>query len=89
MRVKSKWREAIAVCSIVLSLYWPNASKAYSVLTHATIIDAAWDTYMRPILLQRLPRPTPDELREAYAYAYGGAIIPAAPRNAASQVRSH
>ena len=48
---------------------------AYSVLSHEAIIDAAWDTNIKPLLLARFPDSTPDELREAHGYAYGGAII--------------
>jgi hypothetical protein len=48
---------------------------AYSVLSHEAIIDAAWDTAIKPILLQRFPDSSDDDLRKAHAYAYGGAII--------------
>jgi len=48
---------------------------AYSVLSHETIIDAVWKTDILPLLRKRFPNATPDELRKAHAYAYGGAII--------------
>src|SRR5579883_2693040 len=48
---------------------------AYSVLSHEAIIDASWPGSIRPLLLKRFPAATEDELREAHAYAYGGAII--------------
>ena len=48
---------------------------AYSVLTHEAIIDAAWKDNIRPLLLSRFPYATPEELLQAHAYAYGGAII--------------
>jgi hypothetical protein len=63
------------ICIIVLGLGWPRPTEAYSVLTHEAIIDASWDTNIRPLLLARFPNATPDELRTAHAYAYGGAII--------------
>ncbi|MHB8502655.1 MAG: zinc dependent phospholipase C family protein [Candidatus Acidiferrales bacterium] len=44
-------------------------------MTHEAIIDAAWDTSIRPLLLARFPKATPEELLKAHAYAYGGAII--------------
>ena len=47
----------------------------YSVLTHEAIIDAEWDDGIKPLLLQRFPGATPEELQQAHAYAYGGAII--------------
>jgi len=47
----------------------------YSVLTHEAIIDAAWNDGIKPLLLQRFPGATPEELQKAHGYAYGGAII--------------
>jgi hypothetical protein len=60
----------LAVCVV-----WPCPSVAYSVLTHEAIIDASWDTDIRPLLLKRFPNATKEDLRNAHAYAYGGAII--------------
>ena len=48
---------------------------AYSVLTHEAIIDTAWDTGIRPLLLKRYPQATRDELVKAHAHAYAGCII--------------
>ena len=56
-------------------LILPPPVHAYSVLTHEALIDRDWDRSLKPILLQRFPAATPDELKEAHAYAYGGAII--------------
>ena len=47
----------------------------YSVLTHEAIIDATWKDSLQPLLLSRFPNATPEELLQAHAYAYGGAII--------------
>src|SRR6266403_1371736 len=55
--------------------FWPLRAAAYSVLSHEAIIDSAWDTNIKPLLLKRFPDATADELREAHGYAYGGAII--------------
>jgi hypothetical protein len=60
---------------IVISLLSASPSAAYSVLTHEAIVDSAWDSHIRPALLKRFPGATPEQLREAHAYAYGGAII--------------
>lgn len=49
-------------------------SPAYSVLTHEAIIDSLWDTEIQPILLARFPDASPEELREAHAYVYGGCL---------------
>src|ERR1043166_6845375 len=53
----------------------PCGLLAYSVLTHEAIIDSSWDTTFKPLLLKRFPHTTPDQLTQAHAYAYGGAII--------------
>jgi Zinc dependent phospholipase C len=51
-----------------------SAGHAYSVLAHEAIIDSAWDK-IRSMLLARFPNATPDELRVAHGYAYGGSLI--------------
>jgi len=53
----------------------PRPAAAYSVLSHEAIIDAAWDTNIKPLLLKRFPDATAEDLREAHGFAYGGAII--------------
>jgi hypothetical protein len=48
---------------------------AYSVLAHEAIIDTEWDKGIKPLLLQRYPNSSPEDLRQAHAYAYAGSII--------------
>ena len=48
---------------------------AYSVLTHEEIVDLAWMSEIRPLLLHRFPGLTEDQIKEAHAYAYGGSVI--------------
>jgi hypothetical protein len=50
-------------------------ARAYSVLTHEAIIDRNWNPEIKPMLLARFPQTTEQQLREARAYAYGGAIL--------------
>jgi hypothetical protein len=64
----------VLVAALILSAC-PLPTPAYSVLSHEAIIDSAWDTSIKPVLLKRFPDATPDELREAHGYAFGGAII--------------
>jgi len=52
-----------------------GGSFAYSVLTHEEIVDLAWASEIRPLLLQRYPGLSEDQITEAHAYAYGGAVI--------------
>jgi hypothetical protein len=49
---------------------------AYSVLTHEAIIDATWEQSIKPLLLEKYPATTPDQLKDAHAYAYGGCVVP-------------
>lgn len=64
-----------ALCGALVLLLNPAESRAYSVLSHQAIIDAAWEDEIKPALLKKFPNATPDELSAAQAYAYGGAII--------------
>jgi|SRR5271166_3413897 len=57
----------VAMCS--------GSSLAYSVLTHEEIVDLLWSDEIRPLLLKRFPGLTDDQIKEAHAYAYGGAVI--------------
>ena len=63
-----------AALGLLLLLPIPTAY-SYSVLTHEAIIDSAWNSAIRPLLLKRFPAATPDALTQAHAYAYGGCII--------------
>ena len=59
----------------LLLLFPVRGAYSYSVLTHEAIIDSTWDSAIRPLLLQRFPDATPDEITQAHAFAYGGCII--------------
>ena len=48
---------------------------AYSVLSHEAMVDALWEVRIKAMLLSQYPNATPDELKRAHGYAYGGAII--------------
>lgn len=65
-------RSAALGLLIVLSA---QSASSYSVLTHEAIIDSTWDSALKPLLLQRFPASTEDDLTQAHAYAYGGSII--------------
>lgn len=58
-----------------LALVMAKPSGAYSVLSHEAMIDALWKVSITPALLARFPHATPEQLKEAHSYAYGGAII--------------
>ena len=60
---------------LLVTLLCTGVSLAYSVLTHEQIVDLLWTDELRPLLLQRFPALTEDELKVAHSYAYGGAVI--------------
>ena len=66
------WRVLIA---IALAIGVPRFSVAYSVLTHEEVVDLVWKDDIQALLLKRFPAATPDDLRHAHAFAYGGSLI--------------
>jgi hypothetical protein len=66
-------RRAGALLLIVLMC--SSSSSAYSVLTHEEIVDLLWTDEIRPLLLHRYPGLSEDQITQAHAYAYGGAVI--------------
>ena len=60
---------------LLIMLMCCGGSSAYSVLTHEQIVDLLWTDALRPLLLQRYPGLTEEQITEAHAYAYGGAVI--------------
>jgi len=73
------WRllsdRALALLLIIIVLMCSGALSAYSVLTHEEIVDLLWTDEIKPLLLQKYPGLTEDQLKDAHAYAYGGAVI--------------
>jgi len=63
-----------AAAFLLLVLMGSSASFAYSVLTHEEIVDLLWSGEIRPLLLKRYPGLSEDQIKEAHAYAYGGAV---------------
>jgi hypothetical protein len=59
----------------LVMLLCASGSFAYSVLTHEEIVDLLWTDEIRPLLLQRFPELTEEQITAAHAYAYGGAVI--------------
>jgi Zinc dependent phospholipase C len=64
-----------AAALLLVVLISSGGSFAYSVLTHEEIVDLVWADEIRPLLLQRYPGLSEDQIKEAHAYAYGGAVI--------------
>jgi hypothetical protein len=63
------------VASLLVVLMCSGGSTAHSVLTHEEVVDLLWADEIRPFLLERYPGLSEDQIKEAHAYAYGGAVI--------------
>jgi hypothetical protein len=63
------------VTVLLLALACGGVSSAYSVLTHEEIVDLLWTDEIQPLLLQRFPGLSEDQLKDAHAFAYGGAVL--------------
>ncbi len=63
------------VTILIIVVMCGSPSFAYSVLTHEEIVDLLWADEIRPLLLKRYPGLSEDQIKEAHAYAYGGAVI--------------
>jgi len=61
--------------ALIFVIGFPQPALSYSVLTHEAIIDTLWLDSIQPVLLKRFPGSSEEELKQAHAYAYGGAII--------------
>jgi len=66
---------ARAAALLLVVLWCSGGLSAYSVLTHEEIVDLLWTDKIQPLLLARYPGLSEDQIREAHAYAYGGAVI--------------
>lgn len=64
-----------ALCVLAILLATALPLRAYSVLTHEQIVDLAWPGQIKPMLLARFPATTPEQLRQAHAFAYGGSVV--------------
>lgn len=69
------FRAALAWCVLLLILGLPKISAAYSVLTHEEVVDLLWNDAIQPLLLKRFPNASPEELKKAHAFAYGGSLV--------------
>jgi zinc dependent phospholipase C len=68
-------RQILCACLLAFALMRPESAQAYAVLSHEAIIDAAWDSHIKPLLLKKYPQATEEDLSGAQAFAYGGSII--------------
>jgi hypothetical protein len=60
---------------IILILKSPVPSSAFALLSHEAIIDATWEKTIKPLLKNKYPSATDEQLKEAHAHVYGGSLI--------------
>ena len=61
--------------SVLLVCALSHVCSGYSVLTHEQFVDLLWDEQIKPLLLQKYPGTSAEDLRVAHGYAYGGCLI--------------
>ncbi|MFZ0135670.1 MAG: zinc dependent phospholipase C family protein [Candidatus Sulfotelmatobacter sp.] len=75
-RVLHSSRTAIQVgLAIILIRSTVQTCAAYSVLTHEEVVDLVWKDKLQPLLKERFPAATNDDLKKAHAFAYGGSLV--------------
>jgi Zinc dependent phospholipase C len=75
--IENKYRRlpVHALAVLIVMLMCCCGVSAYSVLTHEEIVDLLWTDEIRSLILKRYPGLSEDQIKEAHAYAYGGAVI--------------
>ena len=68
-------RRSIIGLAVAIVMVTASPLSAYSVLSHEATIDVTWDTLLEPLLKQRFPRASADDLVRARSFAYGGSVI--------------
>lgn len=67
--------KAILLAVLLTALLAPRSAHAYSVLSHEALVDSAWDEVIAPLLRQKFPQASEEEITAARAFAYGGSVI--------------
>jgi hypothetical protein len=71
--MRNTFHRAVTILTFLLCM--SALGSAYSVLTHEEIVDLLWKDQISPLLVKRFPNATPDEIKQAHAFAYGGSLV--------------
>ena len=71
--MRRMWTVGVMACCVFV--LGANRARAYSVLAHEANVDVLWDNAIVPVLKQKFPRATAEQLIDARSYAYGGCVI--------------
>ena len=63
------------VAGFAFLMLLPSICSAYFVLTHEEVVDLLWKDDIEPLLTKRFPDASPEDLRKAHAFAYGGCLV--------------
>src|ERR1700730_1526481 len=63
------------LASLLIVFGFSQVCNGYSILTHEEIVDLLWADQIKPLVMQKYPNATEDDLRKAHAFAYGGCLI--------------
>ena len=63
------------LAALLLFFGFSQVCNGYSILTHEEIVDLLWADQIKPLLMQKYPNATEDDLRKAHAFVYGGCLI--------------
>src|SRR6202049_4560873 len=76
-RTTQSWQAVLwfAIAVVLAQLLAVRTCIAYSVLTHEEVVDLVWKDNLIPLLKQRFPAATDDDLKKAHAFAYGGSLV--------------
>src|SRR5688572_7119970 len=66
----------VFVYVLFFSVFYSTPVHSFGVLAHEAVIDQLWESSLQPLLLEKYPSATQEDLNKARAYAYGGAILP-------------
>src|SRR5579872_7095554 len=69
-------RFVAALMVIAVLLGCPASSNAFSVLAHQALVDQSWKKTLVPLIRQRFPNATDQDLTDALANARGGSHLP-------------
>ena len=74
--ISRRWRLLSLLTVALLSFcYAVSVRSPTPSQTHEEIVDLLWTDEIRPLLLNRFPGLSEEQIRDAHAYAYGGAVI--------------
>ena len=63
------------ILALAVTVMVAHPVHAVSVLSHEEMIDVTWEADILPLLKARFPDATPEQLKRAHAFAYGGSVI--------------